>query len=128
MKLLYWIILLFSGQYCYPQNSPDMLGNYIIIESKTFTLNLYNKQNNLIKSYRIGLGKNGMGKTKRGDKKTPVGTYEITWKASRFWQTDGGYPIIDGQAFAGPDSMFTTDPKIGYHDEQLWTDSYGGKE
>jgi murein L,D-transpeptidase YafK len=132
-------IVFFSSLYCSAQipvsivnmgenTSASNTGNYIIVDSTVFTLNLYDNQNNLIKSYSIGLGKNGMGKTKQGDKKTPIGTYQIIWKASRFWQTDGGYPIIDGQAFAGPDSMFTTDPKIGYDDEKLWTDSYGGQE
>lgn len=102
--------------------------NYIVVRSATFTLELYDANNKLIKSYPIGLGRGGMGKTKRGDCKTPVGEYEIIWKASRFWETDGGFSIVDGFAFAGPNSMFTPDPAIGYDDEQLWTDSYGGKE
>ena len=127
-------IVLFSSLYGSAQspasvvNTVSHTGNYIIVDSTTFTLNLYNSQNTLIKSYPVGLGKNGMGKTKQGDKKTPTGTYEIIWKASRFWQTDGGYPIIDGQAFAGTDSIFTTDPALGDPDEKLWTDSYGGQE
>ncbi len=103
-------------------------GHYIVIESNTFTLELFDTENHLIKSYPVGLGLNGMGKTKSGDKKTPIGQYEILWKASRFWETDGGYPIVDGHAFACPDNSFTTDPNKADPDETLWTDAYGGSQ
>lgn len=103
-------------------------GNYIVVHGNKYVLELYNKDGKLIKKYPVGIGKNGMGKTKEGDSKTPVGTYKIIWKASRFAKTDGGYPIVDGAAFCGPDNIFTTNPDIGYSSEKLWTAGYGGKE
>jgi lipoprotein-anchoring transpeptidase ErfK/SrfK len=102
--------------------------NYIIVNSQTFSLEIFNSNHDLIKTYPVGLGLKGMEKTKSGDKKTPSGEYIILWKASRFWETDGGYPIVEGAAFCGPNNIFTTDPNIGYSDEQLWTDAYGGDQ
>lgn len=103
-------------------------GNYLIVHGSTFTLELYDQYDHLIKAYPIGLGKNGMGKTKRGDKKTPLGEYHIIWKTSRFAETDGGYEIKEDRAFCGPESIFTADPRIGLSDEQLWTEDYGGDQ
>jgi murein L,D-transpeptidase YafK len=102
--------------------------NYIEVHPSRFSLELKNSQNTILQTFPIGLGKNGMGKTQSGDNKTPVGTYKILWKASRFWESDGGYPIIDEKAFCGPGNIFTDDPEIGFDDERLWTDSYGGPE
>lgn len=103
-------------------------GHYIVIHGYSYKLQLFNSENRLLKEYKVGIGKNGMGKTRSGDKKTPVGTYYIIWKASRFAKTDGGYPIVEGAAFCGPDNCFTTNPKIGYSSGSLWTAGYGGKE
>jgi len=101
---------------------------YIVVSGSKFTLAVYDGSGKVVKSYPVGLGLNGMGKTKEGDKKTPLGEYKIIWKASRFANEDGGYLIEDGKAFCGPDNIFTTDPSIGYPDESLWTDGYGGKK
>lgn len=101
-------------------------GNYIVIKGYDYTLYLYNSKGKLIKSYPVGIGINGMGKTREGDKKTPLGEYKIIWKASRFAVEDGGYLIQNGKAFCGPDNIFTTDPSVGYPEESLWTDGYGG--
>ncbi|HPZ07398.1 MAG TPA: L,D-transpeptidase [Candidatus Eremiobacteraeota bacterium] len=103
-------------------------GNYIVVHGYKYKLYLYNSQGKLMKTYPIGIGINGMGKTKEGDKKTPLGEYKIIWKASRFAKEDGGYLIEEGYAFCGPENIFTTDPKIGYSDESLWKDGYGGKK
>ncbi|MCE1248953.1 MAG: L,D-transpeptidase [Firmicutes bacterium] len=102
----------------------------IVVSGSKYRLYLYeNKKGQwaLIKEYPIGIGRNGMGKTREGDAKTPVGEYKILWKASRFAKTDGGYLIQDGRSFCGPDNMYTTDPKIGYPSESLWKAGYGGK-
>lgn len=106
----------------------DPVRNFVVIHGSTCTLELRNAENGLIKTYSVGLGQNGMGKTRSGDRKTPIGEYEILWKASRFWETDGGYPIIDGQAYCTPDNQFTTDPQKADPDETLWTDAYGGDQ
>jgi hypothetical protein len=58
--------------------------NYIVVYSDKFYLKLFDANGKLLKCYPVGLGLNGMGKTREGDKKTPVGEYEIIWKASRF--------------------------------------------
>ncbi|MCD4782331.1 MAG: L,D-transpeptidase [Candidatus Eremiobacteraeota bacterium] len=103
----------------------------IVVHGYAFRMKLYEKSGdkwNVIKEYPIGIGKGGMGKTREGDKKTPIGKYKIIWKASRFWKTDGGYPIVDGKAFCGPNNMFTKDPNVGYPSESLWKPGYGGKK
>lgn len=113
----------------YPIKNHDVrAARKIIIYGYKYKMKLLDSNGKLIKEYPIGIGKGGMGKTKEGDKKTPVGKYQIIWMASRFAKADGGYPIIDGAAFCGPDNCFTTDPNVGYSSEQLWTEGYGGNE
>lgn len=109
-------------------SSAQQKGDYIVIHGYKFKMRLYTAGGKLIKEYPVGIGINGMGKTRQGDKKTPVGTYKILWKASRFHKTDGGYPITDGCAFCGPNNIFTTNPDVGYSSEKLWTAGYGGKK
>lgn len=103
-------------------------GNYIVVHGSTFTLELYDQYDHMVKTYPVGLGKNGLGKTKRGDKKTPRGEYHIIWKASRFAATDGGYEIKEDRSFCALNNKFTADPRIGLSDEQLWTEDYGGEQ
>lgn len=110
------------------KNSEVRAKRRLVIYGYKYKMKLFDSSGKLIREYPIGIGKNGKGKTKEGDKKTPVGKYRIIWMASRFAKTDGGYPITDGAAFCGPDNCFTTDPNIGYSSEQLWTKDYGGKE
>lgn len=100
--------------------------SYILIHGKSYILKLKDNSGAVIKQYPIGIGQNGLGKTKEGDRKTPLGEYKIIWKASRFSDTDGGYPIREGCAFCGPKNVFTTNPNIGYSSESLWTAGYGG--
>jgi murein L,D-transpeptidase YafK len=120
--VMFFVILIINPLLAKEQIS----GNYIVIYAYKYTLYLYNSQNKVVKSYPIGIGLNGMGKTREGDKRTPLGEYKILWKASRFAKYDGGYLIQDGKAFCGPDNIFTTDPAIGYPEESLWKDGYGG--
>ena len=113
----------------YPIKNHDVRASRkLVIYGYRYKMKLFDSAGKLIKEYPIGIGKGGMGKTKEGDKKTPVGKYRIIWMASRFAKTDGGYPIINGAAFCGPDNCFTTDPNVGYSSEQLWTEGYGGNE
>lgn len=111
-------------------SAQDRKERMIVVRGSKYRLYLYENKNEkwtLIKEYPIGIGRNGMGKTREGDAKTPVGEYRIIWKASRFAKTDGGHLIQDGKSFCGPDNMYTTDPKIGYPSESLWKAGYGGK-
>ena len=124
LLLVIFCLGLFCSQACAGDNS----GNYIVIHGYDYVMYLYNSQDEVIRTYDIGIGLNGMGKTREGDKKTPIGEYEILWKASRFANTDGGYLIEDGRAFCGPDNIFTKDPDIGYSSESLWKEGYGGDE
>lgn len=113
----------------YPiKNHDERAARKIVIYGYKYKMKLFDAGGKLIKEYPIGIGKGGMGKTREGDKKTPIGKYRIIWMASRFAKTDGGYPIINGAAFCGPDNCFTTDPNVGYSSEQLWTEGYGGNE
>jgi len=68
-----------------PQLSPNSIDKIVVYKSKR-QLQLCN-QDRVIKTYRVALGKNPTGhKEKRGDNKTPEGTYRITAKntASKF--------------------------------------------
>ncbi len=126
--LLFSLVAIFSVIFMFNPAYGKNSGNYIVIYGYDYTMYLYNSQDEVIKTYPIGIGLNGMGKTMEGDRKTPLGEYEIIWKASRFANTDGGYFIEEGRAFCGPDNIFTTDPNIGYSSESLWTEGYGGDE
>jgi len=125
--LIVLLILICTSLTIYPLYSSDR-PVYIVVYGSEYYMKVFTSDGKLLKRYPVGIGINGMGKTRSGDKKTPVGEYEIIWKASRFADTDGGYPIKDGRAFAGPDNIFTTDPAVGYSSEQLWTDGYGGNK
>jgi murein L,D-transpeptidase YafK len=73
-------------------------------------------------------GIRGMGKTKEGDKKTPVGKYKIIWMASKGGNNDreGAREIIDGITWCDDSSIYYG-PE-GPAGERLWTDAYGGED
>ncbi|MBN1574586.1 MAG: L,D-transpeptidase [Deltaproteobacteria bacterium] len=73
-----------------------------------------------------GIG--GMGKTREGDRKTPVGRYMIIWMASKRGdnEREGTQKIIDGITWC-EDSKIYYGPE-GPADERLWTDAYGGDD
>ena len=55
--------------------------------------------------FDCALGENGLGKTKEGDHKTPLGDYRIKWMVSRHGppkENPGGVPsfVVDGQTYA----------------------------
>ena len=100
-------------------------GYYAVIYGSELVLELYDSVDVFVKSYSVGLGRNGMGKMCEGDEKTPVGEYEIVWKASVFAEEDGGYLILEGAAFCAPDNRFTRNPGEADPDEKLWTAAYG---
>lgn len=102
--------------------------NLIAIHGEKYILELYDTDNQLVRSYPIGIGSHGMGKTKSGDRKTPIGEYKIVWMASRFANEDGGHLISNEKAFATLDNQFTDDPSLADPDEKLWEEAYGGSE
>ena len=81
----------------------------------------------LVFDFPCETGLNGMGKTREGDKKTPVGRYRIIWMASKRGdnEREGTYEIIDGITWC-EDSNIYYGPE-GPADERLWTDAYGGE-
>ncbi|MGA1871425.1 MAG: M15 family metallopeptidase [bacterium] len=67
---------------------------------------IYLIENSTIKlMFDIAIGQKGLGKTKEGDRKTPIGDYRIKWMLSRNGpskQNPGGVSsfVIDGQTYA----------------------------
>lgn len=55
-----------------PQGEP-----FIIIDKQNFTLTYFDGEGNRVKTYRIACAKNFGNKTRKGDHKTPEGTFPI---------------------------------------------------
>ncbi|HAA53893.1 MAG TPA: hypothetical protein DCE42_04020 [Myxococcales bacterium] len=92
----------------------------------------------LLRSYPAGHGRRGYGKQREGDKKTPIGSYRISWMAARHEpkrpkaeeEKLQRFQIRDKRAYCKPDpktkfSHFRR--KDGPRDERLWRRPYGGK-
>jgi hypothetical protein len=78
----------------------------------------------LLRVYPVQTGKGGIGKTRSGDHRTPIGDYEISWMASK--KSSKGHRIVDrtswcanNEFYNGPDG-----PPL----EKLWTKVYGGED
>ncbi|MDQ7781806.1 MAG: L,D-transpeptidase [Desulfomonilaceae bacterium] len=82
------------------------------------------KHTELIREYPIEGGKGGLGKTRSGDHRTPIGDYEVSWMASR--NLNKGRRIIDEKSWCkGNRFVYAhTGPKL----EKLWSDPYGGQQ
>lgn len=102
--------------------------NYVVVHGKQCTLELYDSSQSLLKVYRVGLGKNGLGKTQEGDLKTPIGDYQLIWKASRFWKVDGGFPIDTGIGYIGADNEYSESPRDDMSTAPICGDDYGGSQ
>jgi len=78
----------------------------------------------LIREYPIDVGLGGLGKTRGGDHRTPIGDYEVSWMASR--TSSKGHRIVDNKSWcAGNKFVYaSTGPAL----EKLWTDCYGGDQ
>ena len=92
--------------------------------------------------FSVAIGENGLGKTKEGDKKTPLGDYHIKWMVSRNGppkkNPDGQNSfVVDGETYAIRDTelyfgkledagLSEEELKIA-QDEKLWTAAYGGE-
>lgn len=95
-------------------------GYNIVVQGSTYKMWLYNGQQ-LVKEYNVGIGLNGMGKTKGGDRKTPIGDYKIKWKASK---ADG--TIKDSTTWCKNNNLYYG--PTGPSGEKLWSSSYGGSQ
>lgn len=102
--------------------------NYVVIRPSAYILELYTDQDVCICSYPIGLGENGLGKTRRGDRKTPIGTYHILWKATSCWEQYGGLPILEGSSYCGTDNSFSPNYRDYLDDGAIWGNDFGGSE
>ena len=76
--------------------------------------------------FPVSIGLNGVGKRKEGDKKTPLGEYQIAWMVSR--HGNKGNKIINGQTWCNEKNSQLYYGQSGSADEQLWSESYGGDE
>jgi murein L,D-transpeptidase YafK len=101
---------------------------YIIIHGESYILEVYDRNNELIYIFPVGLGENGLGKTEKKDKKTPCGEYEIIWKASIFFEEDGGLPITETLGYCGNNNTYyVRKPQEIIKIRPLLNDAYGGK-
>ncbi len=78
----------------------------------------------LLAAYPISTGKGGIGKTRSGDHKTPLGDYEISWMASK--KSAKGHRIVDGTSWCANNRFYygSDGPPL----EKLWADVYGGED
>ncbi len=107
-----------------PAAGADPLSIFLIDDEKT----LYLYEGEIpVASFACETGLGGMGKTREGDMKTPVGRYAVIWMASKRGDNSrpGTHPIIDGQTWC-EESRLYYGPE-GPADERLWTDAYGGE-
>jgi len=76
----------------------------------------------LIREFPIETGKGGIGKTKSGDHRTPLGDYRVAWMASR--NSPKGFRIKDGTSWCSGNQFLygSSGPPL----EKLWSQAYGG--
>lgn len=106
-------------------SAPGNLTLFVIDSEKTL---LVYDNTELIASFPCETGYGGMGKTRKGDGKTPVGIYHIAWMASvevNRGNTDKGSPVIEGMTWCDETGL-VYGPE-GRSEERLWTDAYGGE-
>jgi murein L,D-transpeptidase YafK len=82
------------------------------------------RKDELVKEYPVEIGKGGLDKRRGGDRRTPLGDYEISWMASRYGGK--GHQIVDKRSWCKDNrfSSASTGPVL----EKLWTDTYGGDQ
>lgn len=110
---------------------------FLIVIARTRRL-LLCRGGRLLKSFAVGHGRRGFGKQREGDKKTPLGSYRISWMAARHEparpasveRVEQRFKIRTRRAFCmhNPNtnvSEFRRDK--GPRDERLWLRPYGGR-
>lgn len=95
----------------------------IAIHCKKNILQLW-RNTELIREYPIETGKGGLKKKRGGDRRTPVGDYEVSWMASR--NAGKGHKILDGKSWCTGNKFVYA--KSGSRLEKLWAEPYGGQE
>ena len=81
-KLLILIFAIFIA-------STIVAGNRIVVSKKEMTLTVYNDSDSILLKTKISCGKNFGNKTRRGDNKTPEGTFKINMiQPSSQWTWD----------------------------------------
>lgn len=106
----------------------DYDGDYLIyINKKNFTLNLYNRELEVIASYKIGYGLNPDKKAKlyAGDQRTPEGIYKITeilsMDADKNSRSYKKLKAMNSVYFRAKDGHY----KFGQKDADLGDNAYG---
>lgn len=63
--------------------------NYIIVSKKNMTLTVYNENDSILLHTKISCGRNFGNKTRKGDNKTPEGTFKVNMiQESSSWTWD----------------------------------------
>ncbi len=121
-------VVLSPAAWCEPENlfqfrRPKQSEYSIAIHSSRKLLQLWRKDE-IVKEYPIEIGKGGLDKRRGGDRRTPLGDYEISWMASR--NGGKGYQIVDKRSWCRDNRFLnaTTGPAL----EKLWADTYGGDQ
>lgn len=85
IKTLLFFISIFSSFTLFANNRTCPLENGINVHTSKHTLTIC-KQGSAVKSFKVALGYNGIGKRKTGDNKTPIGLYNLAYprKSSQF--------------------------------------------
>ncbi|MGB9596479.1 MAG: L,D-transpeptidase [Candidatus Poribacteria bacterium] len=61
----------------------------IVVTKSKFTLEVYNDKNEIIKTYKVAIGKNPGDKQRKGDMRTPIGEFKIIQiQNSKSWVYD----------------------------------------
>ena len=78
---------------------PICAENYIVVSKKKMTLTVFNEKDSILLQTRISCGKNFGNKTRKGDKKTPEGTFKVSMiqeSSSWTWDFKDGHGKIKG--------------------------------
>ncbi len=59
------------------KNDDNSKVSKIVVTKSKFTLEVYNDKNEIIKTYKVAVGKNPGDKQRKGDMRTPVGEFKI---------------------------------------------------
>jgi L,D-peptidoglycan transpeptidase YkuD (ErfK/YbiS/YcfS/YnhG family) len=118
-------------------NKAKKKGVFLVVVAHTKTM-LLCRGDRVLHTWPIGHGRKGFGKQREGDKKTPLGSYYVTWMAARhepprpdkIERQRQRYQIKDRRAFCMHNrttnlSEFRRDK--GPRNERLWLRPYGGR-
>lgn len=76
-KLLAGVLALFAAGAAPAQESKPQDAKFIVISKETMTLTVYGPNVNKIAEFPVAIGKNPGNKRKKGDMKTPEGSFEV---------------------------------------------------